>query len=91
MPHRDQRVVRYRLPAGYRLESLPEDLAREAPFGQFAMTWRANGDEITVERSVTLSSPRIEVPDYPAFRDFAGELRAADARVLVVARQGRSR
>ena len=87
LPHRDRRTVRYRIPAGYQVESLPEDMTKNSPFGSFQMTWRAQGSEITIERVMTLDGTRIEVADYEEFGEFLKSLRAADARVVIIGKE----
>ncbi|MEC7584040.1 MAG: DUF3857 domain-containing protein [Planctomycetota bacterium] len=87
VPQRDRRTIRYRIPAGFRVESLPEDMTRSSPFGSFQMTWRSEGSEVTVERVMTLQSSRIAVADYEEFGEFLESLRAADARVVILGQE----
>ncbi len=90
VPRQDVRTIHYRLPAGYGPGQLPAAVGQETPFGAFHVDWRRQGDQIVVERTVVLTSPRIEATDYPTFRDFVAALRAADAqRVLLQREDGR--
>jgi tetratricopeptide (TPR) repeat protein len=88
-PESARQVIRYRLPDGYKPVGLPEPVALDAPFGRYALTWRMDGQDIVVERTRSLSVPRIEAQEYPGFREFAAQADAADARTVLVRPEGR--
>ncbi|MGE3171097.1 MAG: DUF3857 domain-containing protein [Planctomycetota bacterium] len=84
VPRSDDRTVRWRLPPGWRPRTLPDPVERQAPFGEFSVRWALDGDRVVVTRRVVMRAPRIEPADYPALRDFAAALRAADAQRIVL-------
>ncbi|MDA0935019.1 MAG: DUF3857 domain-containing protein [Planctomycetota bacterium] len=88
-PESSRQVIRYRLPAGFTPVGLPEPVELEAPFGRFTLAWRLDGQDLVVERVRALTVPRIEAQEYPEFREFAAQADAADARTVLVRREGR--
>lgn len=88
VPSGAQQTLRYNLPPGYRPGELPADVARTAPFGTFTMQWRRDGDAVVVERRVAWTSPRIEVAQHAAFRDFVAAMQAADSQLVLLQKEG---
>lgn len=90
VPNGASQTLHYRLPPGWRVTDLPTAVQRSTPFGSFAMQWRVDGAEVTVERKLSLMKSRIDVADHAAFRDFVGAVKAADDQlVLLVQEAGR--
>jgi tetratricopeptide (TPR) repeat protein len=87
-PRAEQRTLRYELPPGYRVGELPAAVAREAPFGSFAMRWRADPDAVVVERTLHLRASRIEPGDYQQFRDFVSSIKTADGQLVLLQQEG---
>jgi len=83
-----ERSLRYRLPAGWRAGDLPAEVAHEGAFGRFSMSWRADGDTVVVERRLALTVPRVPVADYGAFREFVAAVKAADAQLVLLKKEG---
>ncbi|MBK8100357.1 MAG: DUF3857 domain-containing protein [Planctomycetes bacterium] len=87
IPERDVRIVRYRLPSGWRPRELPATATATTPFGSFTLTWRHDGDQVVIERTVDFVQPRIGAEAYPEFRAFVAALADADARRVVLTRE----
>jgi len=77
-------TYRYRLPPGWRPVEIPEPARLEAAFGSFEVVARAEGDGLVAEGRVAFSRSRIAVADYPAFRDFVGQIDRALSRPIRV-------
>jgi cellulose synthase operon protein C len=88
-PRGEAATLRYRLPPGYRPGALPAAVALDAPFGSFRMRWQPEGDSITVERTLALSTARIEAADYAAFREFVTAVKAADGQLVLLQQEAR--
>lgn len=84
VPRGQRQVVRYRLPAGWTAGVLPDPVRLTTDFGTFTMQWHANDAEVWVERELAVRESRIEPGDYPAFRDFAGAVKAADGQWILL-------
>ncbi len=71
-PHRQERIVRIIAPKGFVISALPPDeVADGGAFGKAEVSFeRVNETEAIMRRSLELSSPRISVADYPAWRQW---------------------
>jgi hypothetical protein len=52
------------------------------------MSWRADGDTIVVERRLAMTVPRVPTDDYGAFREFVAAIKAADAQLVLLQKEG---
>ena len=86
-PSTDRQLVRYRLPAGFRPAAIPAPVQLDTSFGSFSLQWSRQGDELVARRELVLKSPRVQVADYGAFRDFAAAVKAADDQRVVARTQ----
>jgi tetratricopeptide (TPR) repeat protein len=84
-------TLRYVLPPEYEAVSTPADVELSTNFGSYALRWRVADGTVTVERRLTLSSPRIEPPEYEQFREFAAHVDQADRQVVEAKRKGGAR
>lgn len=75
------------LPAGMRLERLPEPRVVESPFGSFSLSVVRQGRVVTVSSLLTVRRHRIARGDYAAFRRFCLDVDAAVAQSLVIAHE----
>lgn len=88
-PQGSSTTVRYKLPPGWRVDALPATVKQEAPFGDFVMAWRRDGDDVVVERSLAFRSPRVGTADYEALRQFVTKVKTADAQLVLLQKEGR--
>jgi hypothetical protein len=84
IPTEDRQVLRYQIPPGLQPTELPPVAEQQSPFGSFSVRWRRDGQQLIVERTVTIAKERVEPNDYSAFRDFVAALRTADSRRIVL-------
>ncbi len=66
----ERQTIHYELPAGYRLERLPDSKTIETPVGRFELTIEKTGTGAKVQSDLSLSKQRISPKEYPRFRDF---------------------
>ncbi|HJL37055.1 MAG TPA: DUF3857 domain-containing protein, partial [Polyangiaceae bacterium LLY-WYZ-15_(1-7)] len=64
----ERRVVR--LPAGHAVSALPQGGEAESAFGRVAVAYGRDGDAVTVETTIALTTPRVSPEQYPAFREW---------------------
>ncbi len=70
-PWRTRNVMRYVLPAGFVVETLPSGGSVVGPHLQFTQTVTKTADGFIVDEDTAITSRRIPVVDYPAFREQA--------------------
>ncbi|MCC7065234.1 MAG: DUF3857 domain-containing protein [Planctomycetes bacterium] len=87
IPQGSRQTVRYRMPTGWRAGDLPAAVEKQTPFGTFSMSWRREGDQIVVERTLEFAVPRIEPGEYSTFRDFVATVKAADAQLVLLQKE----
>lgn len=78
-----------RVPAGGRVEALPEAESGEATGVRWSMRWRSHADGFTVRREVQVPTGRVRVEDYERFASAVRALDTADTRRVSVALSGR--
>ncbi|WP_224361087.1 DUF3857 domain-containing protein [Hyalangium versicolor] len=77
-------VLRYTLPPGYTVAELPPTMEEKKDWGRVRLTYRQEGDKLIAEGEVAMTSPRVKVDDYTAFREFLGRVDQAFSRKVVV-------
>ncbi|MGF1466101.1 MAG: DUF3857 domain-containing protein [Sandaracinaceae bacterium] len=69
--YREERRVR--LPAGFRIQDLPEAGVAESPFGRLTMEVERQGLDVVVRTELLLGEDRIEASRYDAFKAWVGD------------------
>ncbi|MGE0709525.1 MAG: DUF3857 domain-containing protein [Planctomycetota bacterium] len=81
--------VRYVLPAGQRVRSLPAAVKLETPFGSYQRVYvRDPQGGLSVRRVLSLKSTRIPQADYEAFRKFVEQIDAAERERPIIEQGG---
>lgn len=84
-PHHVKIEYRLELPAGMRVEHLPERISNKSEFGEFEIEYSMSGEALVATQTVSLVQSRIAPDKYPSFRDFVNSyLRATRQSVRVV-------
>lgn len=79
-------VIHYKIPPGWRIESLPEGQRVETPYATLSQTVTKTEDGFTTDDTVTLLTRRVPRADYPAFREALGAIDRALERKVVLSR-----
>lgn len=79
----EQRLV-YTLPANYKVEAMPENVAIEAPFAEFRLDYTVEGNQLVYHRTFNIKKRTIEAADYNKFREFLIDVRKADKGQIVL-------
>ena len=78
-------AYRLELPAGMRVERLPDKTSVKSEFGEITIEYSMNGNVVTATQTISFLESRIPPEKYPGFRDFVNSyLRATRQRVRVV-------
>ncbi len=83
-PRRCRLEVVYRLPGGYRVKSLPAAQSIEDRFGRLAVSYRDSAQEVVLTRLLETTSPRVDVEDYPEFRELTSALERLRREKVIV-------
>ncbi len=85
VPYHVKCEYRLELPAGMRVERMPEKTSIQSEFGEVAIEYSMSGNVLVATQSVSFSQSRIVPEKYPAFRDFVNSyIRATRQRIRVV-------
>ncbi|MGI9103617.1 MAG: DUF3857 domain-containing protein [Terriglobales bacterium] len=87
-PWTTEEELHFALPAGARLQSLPQDKMIEAPFGSAVLRYQRQGDELVVTTSVQFRKLRIAPGEYAAFRAFCAQVETAFREEIKVVLRG---
>ena len=80
-------TVTVNLPAGFRVDELPEPLTLDAPFGRYAASLRVSDGTLVVTRFVEIQSVRLAPEDLIAARNFHRAIRKFEGSPVVLARE----
>ncbi|HYI01784.1 DUF3857 domain-containing protein, partial [Hyalangium sp.] len=83
-PWMNQFTLSYTLPAGYTVAELPPPLEEQHPWGRVRLTYRQEGGKLISEGEVAMTSARVKVEYYTAFREFLGRVDQAFNRKVVL-------
>ncbi len=76
---------RLELPAGMRVERLPDKTSIKSEFGEVTIEYSMSGNVLVATQTVSFAQSRILPDKYPAFRDFVNSyIRATRQRLRVV-------
>jgi len=80
----DMRVsLRPMIDAGYDMVLLPQDYLCISAYGYYSLTYRQEGDDLFVRRSVLVPVQRIETKDYARFAEFCRGIDEAERRDIL--------
>ena len=82
----DQCTVRYHLPPGFEVQSLPEKAELESEYGAFTMKTTLEEGKLVLHRKLQVYPGDYPVAQYGEFYDFFREIDRADHRSVVLSR-----
>lgn len=74
----EEDVINYTLPAGYKLEKTPLNIAIDKPFGKFTVTMQIQGNLLTYKRKLQIIDGTFDKSIYPDLVDFYQSVADAD-------------
>ena len=81
----DEEDVMFELPAGYKVEAMPEDVALETPFSTYRATHTQPEEGVVVyKRNIEFKTRVIEPAMYGEYRDFLKKVARADRSQIVL-------
>jgi hypothetical protein len=86
----DQTTSLFRIPPGYRIESMPEGKIVRSKFGDYSFSTSASGTEVTYNRKLTIQKGRYGPWEYEGFREFISSVSKADEVKLLLVKNRES-
>jgi hypothetical protein len=84
-PYHVKCAYRLELPAGMRIERLPEKISIKSEFGEVTIEYSMSGNVLVATQTVSFAQSRILPEKYPDFRDFVNAyIRATRQRLRVM-------
>jgi transglutaminase-like putative cysteine protease len=80
-------TVQVKLPAGFKVDELPDPVKLETPFGSYATSYEVKNNQLVFKRQLSLQATTIAPTEYEKVRKFFESIRAADNAPVVLARQ----
>lgn len=80
-------TARFKLPAGFDVDELPEPVKLEAAFGTYATSYEVKEGELIFKRSFLQRAMTIPAASYDSVRSFFERMRAAEQAPVVLARK----
>jgi transglutaminase-like putative cysteine protease len=79
--------VAIQLPAGFKIDELPDPVSLKSPYGTYAASWKATGDQISFQQSIELTDTLAPASDYAKVRDFFEKLWTSQQAPVVLLKQ----
>jgi transglutaminase-like putative cysteine protease len=70
LPLTRRNITRYQIPAGYQVESLPQSLENDYPFGKFSIQYKVVDNVIQFTEEVQIKGWELAPADYAEFRNW---------------------
>lgn len=80
-------TARFKLPAGFDVDELPEAVKLEAAFGTYATSYEVKEGELIFKRTFLQRAMTIPATSYESVRSFFERIRAAEQAPVVLARK----
>jgi len=82
-----QETVRVKLPAGFKIDEMPDGGKLETPFGTYTCSYQAQGDELIFERKLEIRAATVPVEQYAALKTFFERVAGAEQSPVVLAKE----
>ena len=79
--------IKIEIPAGYKVDELPDPEKVSADFGQFETSYKVDGQTLTFHRRLALKGVRVPKDKYPEVSRFFEHVYASDQASVVLTRQ----
>jgi hypothetical protein len=85
--YRDTDTAEIELPAGYKPESVPQDVTLQTKFGTYKSSVRVQGNKLVYTRTIERSSGRYPSSDYESLSTFYAAIYKADRSKVVLVKE----
>lgn len=80
-------TVQVKLPAGFKVDELPDPVKLQTPFGSYVTSYEVKNNQLVFKRQLSLQATTIAPAEYEKVRKFFESIRAAENAPVVLARQ----
>jgi len=84
-PRKD--TVRIKLPAGYKVDEMPDPVHLESPYGAYQAVWKAEGGDLVFEQSTEVPDAVAPAAQYAQLRAFFDRIAGSQASPVVLVRK----
>ncbi len=87
MAYEDCDSIFFKIPEGYEIEYLPEDISIRNEFGRYSIELKVINNEILYIRNHTMNHGRYPKESYTAFREFLKEISGYDKKKVILSKE----
>jgi Domain of Unknown Function with PDB structure (DUF3857)/Transglutaminase-like superfamily len=80
-------TIRFKLPAGFDVDELPDAVKLDSEFGTYTASYEVKEGQLVFTRSLVQRAATVPVEKYTAVRTFFGRVRASEQAPVVLARK----
>ncbi|MGB8507530.1 MAG: DUF3857 and transglutaminase domain-containing protein [Pyrinomonadaceae bacterium] len=80
-------TARFKLPAGFEVDELPDALKLDSPYGTYSATYEVKDGQLLYTRSLVQHRATIPAEQYDQLRKFFGRIRATEESPVVLAKK----
>lgn len=78
--------VSIQLPAGFKVDEMPDPVSLNSPYGRYSASWKAQGDHVAFEQALELHDLTAPATDYTKVREFFEQIAGAESGAVVLIR-----
>ncbi len=82
-----EETVHVALPAGFKVDEMPDSAQLKTPFGTLAASWKMEGGKLVFKRRLEVPSITVAPGQYDALRDFFDQVTGAEQAPVVLVRE----
>src|SRR5581483_8931446 len=80
-------TVRIKLPAGFKVDEMPDPLSLEGRYGSYQASWKADGDSVVFEQSTQVRDAMVPPAEYAELRAFFDKIGGGGVAPVVLVRK----
>src|SRR5207237_1920732 len=80
-------VVHVKLPAGFKVDEVPDNAKFSESFGRYEATFQVNGDDLVFTRQFEIRGTTIPASEYKRVREFFGKFWSVEQAAVVLVKK----
>src|SRR5262249_34867751 len=78
---------RIKIPAGFKVDEMPDPLRLEGHYGSYQASWKADGDSVVFEQSTEVPDAIVPAAQYAELRSFFDKIGGSEVAPVVLVRK----